>query len=76
MANSQTEISCMINTIEDMLWNPLINDYLDSLESFIEDGHVLVFYRKGSDDKLTTIKDVDHFNNFKRTFKNRIINTY
>lgn len=75
MPNQQTEISALINTIEDLYYSPKLNPYLDCLESLITNGHHLVIYRIGDNEPYTTIKDLSHFNNFKKSFKTKQIRT-
>lgn len=67
MPRPKQEIRFSIVTIEDMVFNERIYDFFNLLTTLINDGYWLSFYRH--DEKLTTIKDVQHLENFKRSFK-------
>lgn len=70
MPNPNKEVSFVIDTIEDLRWNSNINAFFSYLETLLISGFDLVFYRVGNDERLTTIQDIDHFKNFKRSFRN------
>ncbi len=64
------QIRFAIDTIEDMMFNDHILTMFGVYQQLIQDGHVLAFYRLGDDEnRLTLIKDLDHLQNFKRSFK-------
>lgn len=63
----EKEIRFSIETIESMMYNKHIYSYFEFLSVLIEDDFVLEFYR--DDNKLTSIKDQTHLENFKRSFK-------
>jgi hypothetical protein len=67
MPQPKQEIHFAINTIEDMMFNRHIYSYFDFLSSLIDDGFYLSFYRR--DEKLTTIKDKAHLENFRYSFR-------
>jgi hypothetical protein len=67
MPKPKQEISFSIETIEDMMFNERIYDFFNLLTTLINDGNWLSFYRHN--EKLTTIKDAQHLENFKRSFK-------
>ncbi|WP_126247755.1 hypothetical protein [Chitinophaga rhizosphaerae] len=67
MPNPEREVSFLIDTIENLLYNKHKNDHLKFLETLVNDGFSITFYRIGDDEPLTTINDIEHFENFKRT---------
>jgi len=69
MPNPKRNISFLIDTIEDLLYNKHKNDHLNFLEILINDGFSITIYRVGFDEPLTTINDIKHFENFKRGFR-------
>lgn len=68
--NPQKDIRFSIDTIENMMFNHKhIQVYFEFLENLVKDGFELSFYRIGSEECLTTIRDLNHLNNFRRSFK-------
>lgn len=67
MPNPKSEIRFSIETIEDMMFNDHIYEYFGFLAKLIEDDFSLSFYR--DNEKLTEIKDLNHLENFKKSFK-------
>ncbi len=67
MPKPKHEIRFSIETIEDMMYYKQIYIYFDFLSSLVENNFSLSFYR--GDEKLTTINDAIHLENFKRSFK-------
>lgn len=65
MPNPKQEISFSIDTLFDMQFNSHIHKYFEFLAGLIDDGYVLSFGR--SNEILTTIKDKEHLNNFKKS---------
>jgi hypothetical protein len=66
----KTKISFAINTIEDLNGNDIhLTKFFAFLRSLIRNGNQLEFYRIGSNESLTLIKDLEHLKNFKKSFK-------
>lgn len=65
----EKEISFLINTIEDLKGSKLSEGFYQYLTTLINDGHEISFYRKGNEEKDTTIKTLEHLNNFRNHFR-------
>jgi hypothetical protein len=65
MPNPKQEINFSIDTLFDMQFNKHIHAYFDFFAVLIDDGYTLSFCRR--EEKLTTIKDKAHLDNFKRS---------
>jgi len=66
----KTEISFVLDTIEDLRNNhKFMDEYFLLLENLIKNGNQLAFYWIDGNEKLTLIKDLNHLENFKKSFK-------
>jgi hypothetical protein len=64
-----TEIRIWIETVEDLQFNKLADDYFKVLQKMIESGHSLGVYRNRSLGKSITIETVEHLLLFKRNIQ-------
>jgi hypothetical protein len=65
---AKKEIRFCLETIEDLLYNDMANDYIIELARFVDAGYTLVFKRLEDDYTFTTIKTLEHLGHFKRSF--------
>jgi hypothetical protein len=65
----QKEIKLCLETIEDLADNKLSKDYFLFLQNLLKEGHSHGFYRIKDLDKITTVTDLNHLGNFRKSFK-------